>query len=52
MVNVYNGGFKRMDELAVGDWVQALDKNGSQVTFIPVQYWLHRDPKQVADFVE
>ena len=41
-----------MDELEIGDWVQALDKNGDEVTHIPVQYWIHRDPEQEAVFIE
>ncbi|EFP03661.1 CRE-WRT-4.1 protein [Caenorhabditis remanei] len=51
-VFVYNKGVTRMDELEIGDWVQALDKNGDEVTHIPVQYWIHRDPEQEAVFIE
>lgn len=39
-----------MDELEVGDWVQAL--HGKETTYSPVKYWLHRDPEQEAEFVE
>nr|AAB17542.1 M89 [Caenorhabditis elegans] len=49
-VNVYEKGVKRMDELEVGDWVQAL--HGKETTYSPVKYWLHRDPEQEAEFVE
>lgn len=52
MVHVYNQGMKRMDELEIGDWVQSFGKNGETVTHVPVQYWIHRDPKQEATFLE
>lgn len=41
-----------MDELEIGDWVEALDENGEDITFLPVKYWLHRDPEQEAEFLE
>ncbi|CAO4386945.1 unnamed protein product [Caenorhabditis nigoni] len=51
-VHVYDQGTKRMDELEVGDWVQAFGKNGETVTHVPVQYWIHRDQTQEATFIE
>ncbi|CAB03509.2 Warthog protein 1 [Caenorhabditis elegans] len=52
VVNVYEKAVKRMDELEIGDWVEALDENGEDITFLPVKYWLHRDPEQEAEFLE
>ncbi|KAF8386416.1 wrt-4 [Pristionchus pacificus] len=49
-VFMLDGTRKRMDELKRNDWVLAV--NEDQLEFVPVEFWLHRVPEQVAEFNE
>uniref|UniRef100_A0A7E4UV96 HintN domain-containing protein n=1 Tax=Panagrellus redivivus TaxID=6233 RepID=A0A7E4UV96_PANRE len=49
-VKMAGGGTKRMDELAINDWVLAADEN--TVNYARVYSWLHRMPKVTAEFIK
>uniref|UniRef100_A0A0N5ABU6 HintN domain-containing protein n=1 Tax=Syphacia muris TaxID=451379 RepID=A0A0N5ABU6_9BILA len=48
LVHTSKGKDVRMDELTLNDWVLARQAN--KLTYLPVKSWLHRLPKQKAQF--
>ncbi|GMR56015.1 hypothetical protein PMAYCL1PPCAC_26210, partial [Pristionchus mayeri] len=49
-VQTMDGATKRMDELKKEDWVLAVSEK--RLEYVPVEFWLHRVPAQVAEFNE
>jgi hypothetical protein len=51
MVQMANGGEKRMDELAIGDWVLSASRDNGMV-YSRVDSWMHRVPDEEREFVQ
>ncbi|CAK5041467.1 unnamed protein product [Meloidogyne enterolobii] len=49
-IRLDNGKLKRMDKLAVGDWIYST--NRSRIVLSKIERWIHRVPEQLSNFVQ